>query len=206
MFTQISLALNNFIDDVLDLASDQKNLLISKHKLNLSDSLDKGHWTTNLCLIASNIAKKNPKDLAATLAVSIEAIDGVQKVEVAGPGFVNIFLTQQAFLQQIDQGIKVIPALGKLTNQKIQIEFVSANPTGPLHVGHGRGAAYGRLEEYWSILGMRLRENIMLMMLVGKWIFWRPVFGYAIWKFVVKRSPSQAMDIKVNMSFPLQKA
>ena len=143
MFTQISLALNSFIEDSLDLGKDQASLLASKHKLSLSDSLDKGHWTTNLCLIASNIAKKNPKDLAATLAVSIEAIDGVQKVEVAGPGFVNIFLTQQAFLQQIDQGIKVIPALGKLTNQKIQIEFVSANPTGPLHVGHGRGAAYG---------------------------------------------------------------
>ncbi len=77
MFTQISLALNNFIDDVLDLASDQKNLLISKHKLNLSDSLDKGHWTTNLCLIASNIAKKNPKELAAQLAQSLEGIEGI---------------------------------------------------------------------------------------------------------------------------------
>ena len=143
MFTQISLALNSFIEESLDLGKDQINLLASKHKLSLSDSLDKGHWTTNLCLIASNIAKKNPKDLAASLAVTIEAIDGVQKVEVAGPGFVNIFLTQSAFLQQIEQGIKVIPALGKLTNQKIQIEFVSANPTGPLHVGHGRGAAYG---------------------------------------------------------------
>ena len=143
MFTQISLALSSFIEDSLDLGKDQISLLASKHKLSLSDSLDKGHWTTNLCLIASNIAKKNPKDLAAKLAVCIEAIDGVQKVEVAGPGFVNIFLTQSAFLQQIEQGIKVIPALGKLTNQKIQIEFVSANPTGPLHVGHGRGAAYG---------------------------------------------------------------
>ena len=83
MFTQISLALNNFIDDVLDLASDQKNLLISKHKLNLSDSLDKGHWTTNLCLIASNIAKKNPKELAAQLALSLEGIEGIQRVEVS---------------------------------------------------------------------------------------------------------------------------
>ena len=95
MFTQISLALNNFIEDVLDPASDQKNLIISKHKLNLSDSLDKGHWTTNLCLIASNIAKKNPKDLAAQLALSLETIQGIKKVEVAGPGFVNIFLSQQ---------------------------------------------------------------------------------------------------------------
>ena len=143
MFTQISLALNNFIDDVLDLASDQKNLLISKHKLNLSDSLDKGHWTTNLCLIASNIAKKNPKELAAQLALSLEGIEGIQKIEVAGPGFVNIFLTQSAFLQQAEVGMKLTKDPKQTTQQKIQIEFVSANPTGPLHVGHGRGAAYG---------------------------------------------------------------
>ena len=143
MFTQISLALNNFIDDVLDLASDQKNLLISKHKLNLSDSLDKGHWTTNLCLIASNIAKKNPKELAAQLAQSLEGIKGIQKIEVAGPGFVNIFLTQPAFLQQAEVGLKLTTDPEQKNKQKIQIEFVSANPTGPLHVGHGRGAAYG---------------------------------------------------------------
>ena len=143
MFTQISLTLNNFIDDVLGLASDQKNLLISKHKLNLSDSLDKGHWTTNLCLIASNIAKKNPKELAAQLALSLEGIEGIQKVEVAGPGFVNIFLTQSAFLQQAEVGLKLTKNPEQTTQQKIQIEFVSANPTGPLHVGQGRGAAYG---------------------------------------------------------------
>ena len=143
MFTQISLALNNFIDDVLDLASDQKNFLISKHKLNLSDSLDKGHWTTNLCLIASNIVKKNPKELAAQLVQSLEGIEGIQKVEVAGPGFVNIFLTQLAFLQQAEVGLKLTADPEQKTEQKIQIEFVSANPTGPLHVGHGRGAAYG---------------------------------------------------------------
>ena len=143
MFTQISLALNNFIEDVLDPASDQKNLIISKHKLNLSDSLDKGHWTTNLCLIASNIAKKNPKDLAAQLALSLETIEGIKKVEVAGPGFVNIFLSQQAFLQQAEAGLKLNASISDAAKQKIQIEFVSANPTGPLHVGHGRGAAYG---------------------------------------------------------------
>ena len=124
MFTKISLALNNFIDDILDLASDQKNLLISKHKLNLSDSLDKGHWTTNLCLIASNIAKKNPKELAAQLALSLEGIEGIQKVEVAGPGFVNIFLTQPAFLQQAEVGLKLTPDPEQTTKQKIQIEFV----------------------------------------------------------------------------------
>ena len=84
MFTQISLALNNFIDDVLGLASDQKNLLISKHKLNLSDSLDKGHWTTNLCLIASNIAKKNPKTVGVYKLAMKEGSDNIRESSMQG--------------------------------------------------------------------------------------------------------------------------
>jgi arginyl-tRNA synthetase len=67
-------------------------------------------------------------------------------VEVAGPGFVNIFLTHQAFLEQLDQAHENPQSFDEPSNlpkEKLQIEFVSANPTGPLHVGHGRGAAYG---------------------------------------------------------------
>ena len=65
---------------------------------------------------------------------------------MAGPGFINIFLTRAAFLNQLDDAHKNPTSITKSTHatkQKIQIEFVSANPTGPLHVGHGRGAAYG---------------------------------------------------------------
>ena len=142
MFDQISIALNNFIQDDLGFASDQKKILENKHKLNLSDSLDKGHWTTNLCLIASNLAKQNPKELASRLVPVLMQLNGVEKIEIAGPGFINIFLTQEAFLKQTSD-INVLPAISKKDEQKIQIEFVSANPTGPLHVGHGRGAAYG---------------------------------------------------------------
>ena len=142
MFDQISVALNNFIQDDLGFASDQKKILENKHKLNLSDSLDKGHWTTNLCLIASNLAKQNPKELASRLVPVLMQLNGVEKIEIAGPGFINIFLTQEAFLKQTSD-INVLPAISKKDEQKIQIEFVSANPTGPLHVGHGRGAAYG---------------------------------------------------------------
>ena len=142
MFDQISVALNNFIQDDLGFASDQKKILKNKHRLNLSDSLDKGHWTTNLCLIASNLAKQNPKELASRLVPVLMQLNGVEKIEIAGPGFINIFLTQDAFLKQTCD-VNVLPAISKKDEQKIQIEFVSANPTGPLHVGHGRGAAYG---------------------------------------------------------------
>ena len=142
MFDQILLALNNFIQDDLGFASDQKKILESKHKLTLADSLDKGHWTTNLCLVASNLAKQNPKELASRLVPILMQLNGVKEIEIAGPGFINIFLTQEAFLKQTND-INVLPTISKKDEQKIQIEFVSANPTGPLHVGHGRGAAYG---------------------------------------------------------------
>jgi len=68
LYNQLSSALSAFIENDLALDADQKKVLIDKHKLALSDSLQKGHWTTNLCLIASNLAKKNPHELAAQLS------------------------------------------------------------------------------------------------------------------------------------------
>ena len=146
MYKQILSSLNEFIDNELFLDSDQKNTLIKKHKLTLTDSLQKGHWTTNLCLIASNLAKKNPRDIASILIPNLESHPEIEKVELAGPGFVNIFLSRAAFLQQVDDAegnSNYFFDSSSKSKEKIQIEFVSANPTGPLHVGHGRGAAYG---------------------------------------------------------------
>ncbi len=146
MYNQISSSLNDFIKNELSLHLDQRKALSSKHKLTLADSLQKGHWTTNLCLIASNLTKKNPRDIASALIPKLESQAEIEKVELAGPGFVNIFLTRQAFLSQLDDAHKhpnSFVDFSHASKKKIQIEFVSANPTGPLHVGHGRGAAYG---------------------------------------------------------------
>ena len=146
MYNQILSSLNNFIDNDLSFDTDQKKILLNKHKLVLADSLEKGHWTTNLCLIASNLAKKNPRDISSTLIPKLENHPEIAKVEVAGPGFVNIFLTREAFFNQADEAHKNQSSFiesSQVSKEKIQIEFVSANPTGPLHVGHGRGAAYG---------------------------------------------------------------
>ena len=146
MYNQILSSLNDFVDNELSLDSHQKKTLVTKHKLTLADSLQKGHWTTNLCLIASNLAKKNPQDLASALIPKLDSHPEIEKVELAGPGFVNIFLTREAFLKQLDDAHKNPNSFidsAYASSEKIQIEFVSANPTGPLHVGHGRGAAYG---------------------------------------------------------------
>ena len=146
MYNQISASLNDFIDNELSLDSVQKKTLLKKQKLTLSDSLKKGHWTSNLCLIASNLAKKNPQDIASALIPVLESKSEIAKVELVGPGFINIFLTREAFLNQLDNAHNDPSYFLNSSNtskEKIQIEFVSANPTGPLHVGHGRGAAYG---------------------------------------------------------------
>ncbi len=146
MYNQISSALNDFINNELTLNLDQKKILLDKHKLSLTDTLKKGHWTTNICLIASNLAKKPPQDIASSLSKKLESLPGISNIELAGPGFINIFLTREAFLKQLDYAHKnptSIRESAHIIKQKIQIEFVSANPTGPLHVGHGRGAAYG---------------------------------------------------------------
>ena len=146
MYNQILSSLNDFIESDLSFDSDQKKTLLRKHKLTLTDSLQKGHWTTNLCLIASNLAKKNPRDIASALIPRLESLPGVATIELAGPGFINIFLRREIFLNQLDDA-HINPQSfldqSNTSKEKIQIEFVSANPTGPLHVGHGRGAAYG---------------------------------------------------------------
>ena len=146
MYNQILSSINDFVDNDLSFGSDQKKTLLNKHKLTLTDSLQKGHWTTNLCLIASNLIKKNPRDIASGLILRLESMPEIEKVELAGPGFVNIFLTREAFFNQLDDAYKnpnSFVGSSRSPKEKIQIEFVSANPTGPLHVGHGRGAAYG---------------------------------------------------------------
>ena len=146
MYNQILSSINDFINNDLSFDPDQKKTLLNKHKLTLTDSLQKGHWTTNICLIASNLAKKNPQDIAAALISRLENQREISKVELAGPGFINIFLTREVFLKQLDDAHKNPNSFvdsSHASKEKIQIEFVSANPTGPLHVGHGRGAAYG---------------------------------------------------------------
>ncbi|MDR9438577.1 MAG: arginine--tRNA ligase [Halomonas sp.] len=109
---------------------------------------DKAHgdYATNLALMLAKPAGKTPRELAEALVAALPASDAVQKVEIAGPGFVNFFAATDAAAQVVRQVLEAGNAYGRnLTGQgrRVQVEFVSANPTGPLHVGHGRGAAIG---------------------------------------------------------------
>ena len=107
---------------------------------------DHGDFATNLALTLAKAAGCKPRDLAEQLVRALPAAPFIEKTEIAGPGFINFFLTADSQLTVIDQVLEKGNDYGTSNvgqGQAIQVEFVSANPTGPLHVGHGRGAAYG---------------------------------------------------------------
>ncbi|PRY66838.1 arginyl-tRNA synthetase [Vreelandella songnenensis] len=109
---------------------------------------DKAHgdYATNLALMLAKPAGKNPRELAETLIAALPQSDAIQKTEIAGPGFINFFAAADAAAQIVAQVLDSGDAFGRSLigrGEKVQVEFVSANPTGPLHVGHGRGAAIG---------------------------------------------------------------
>ncbi len=108
--------------------------------------LEHGDFASNLALKLANQAKSNPRELAQKILDAIPQSEFVEKIEIAGPGFINFHLTKSAYLSLIEHIRQQKSQYGqsKMGNgQRIMVEFVSTNPTGPLHVGHGRGAAYG---------------------------------------------------------------
>ena len=116
-------------------------------RLERTRDIKHGDFACNIAMILAKKLHKNPRDIANSIVEKLpNNNDFIAKIEIAGPGFINIFLTNQAYHVNIDDIFRLKTEYGtnKLgTNQSIMIEFVSANPTGPLHVGHGRGAAYG---------------------------------------------------------------
>lgn len=120
----------------------------SSPQINIERAKDTRHgdFASNLAMMLAKQAKTNPRQLAEKIILLLPKDSSISKVEIAGPGFINFFINADAQFQVI----KKIHVAGKkygLSNvgagKKVQVEFVSANPTGPLHVGHGRGAAYG---------------------------------------------------------------
>jgi arginyl-tRNA synthetase len=105
-----------------------------------------GDFACNVAMMLAKPAKKNPRQIAEAIIQHLPDDKNVSKVEIAGPGFINFFInpeSQNTIVNNIlEQGSKF--GTSNIANgKKVQVEFVSANPTGPLHVGHGRGAAYG---------------------------------------------------------------
>lgn len=139
------------IESLLDQALDQlisNNLIESKPTLQITRTKSSAHgdFTCNIAMILAKQVGKPPREVAQAIIAAMNESVVIVKVEIAGPGFINFFLTQENTLSIIKDVITKAETFGEsnaANGEKIQIEFVSANPTGPLHVGHGRGAAYG---------------------------------------------------------------
>ena len=105
-----------------------------------------GDLATNAAMVLANPAGTNPRALAALIAPKIEAMPGVTAVEVAGPGFINLRLTEAAWCEELTTILTAGDDYGRSTvgnGERVNVEYVSANPTGPMHMGHCRGAVVG---------------------------------------------------------------
>lgn len=107
---------------------------------------DHGDFACNIAMQLARLEKKSPRELAEQITQAMPASPILKKVEIAGPGFINFYLhakAQYAVIPDILEKKEGFGCADIAQGERVHIEFVSANPTGPLHVGHGRGAAYG---------------------------------------------------------------
>ena len=140
MKTELASIISSALDQILD-DSSTIDIHIERPK-----TLEHGDYSTNIALQLTKILKKNPREIAQLIIEKVGLHPSIDRLEIAGPGFINFYLSSAGkssiinniFSQSTNYGHNLT---GK--NQKLQVEFVSANPTGPLHIGHGRGAAIG---------------------------------------------------------------
>ncbi len=114
----------------------------------VGNTKDKAHgdYACNVALVAAKAAGRPPRQLAEALVARLPESPAVARVEIAGPGFINFFMTAESAVGIAEEILEQGERFGRNDDgqgHKVQVEFVSANPTGPLHVGHGRGAAIG---------------------------------------------------------------
>lgn len=134
----------------------KEDILKSLNKLNLEKTKEEiiieipktpinGNYSTNIALALASELKKSPREIANTIKMNFSS-NIISKVEVAGPGFINFFINKECLYDVLNEILDKKKNYGKSNigqNKKINVEYVSVNPTGIMHVGHGRGAAYG---------------------------------------------------------------
>ena len=113
--------------------------------LELPTRENQGDYASNIAMRLTKILKRNPREIAETIVNEVSQLDILDKVEIAGPGFINFYVKADVFSKVINQVLDAKENYGSSPSNKetILVEYVSANPTGQLHVGHARGAAWG---------------------------------------------------------------
>ncbi len=141
-------ALQQLITQAIQSLIDSDSLAVEIPVIKIDRTRDKSHgdFAANVAMMLAKPARKNPREIATMIVNALPENDFVEKVDIAGPGFINFFVSDDSRQNVVNQVIEAGTRFGcsdKGNGKKVQVEFVSANPTGPLHVGHGRGAAYG---------------------------------------------------------------
>ncbi|HAR6087464.1 TPA: arginine--tRNA ligase [Staphylococcus pseudintermedius] len=146
----------NIIDQVkqtliqeIEKSIQQANIVesIPEIKIEIPKDTKNGDYATNIAMVLTKLAKRNPREIAQLIVdhLDIEAAH-VKKIDIAGPGFINFYLDSSYLNAVIDQALELDTQFGRVAeskNKKILVEYVSANPTGDLHIGHARNAAVG---------------------------------------------------------------
>ena len=146
LYAQYAALLDGVLDDLqsegaLPAGLDRKNVAVEPPR-----DPAHGDLATNAAMVLAKSAGKNPRALAELIASSLEAMPAVSSVEVAGPGFINLRLSSDTWRDELRTILRQGENYGRSTvggNERVNVEYVSANPTGPLHMGHCRGAVVG---------------------------------------------------------------
>ena len=153
----------------------------------------KGDYATTIAMGMASLEKKPPRLIAEAIAGNIEDTEGIiERIEIAGPGYINFFLRTGSWLETLRKVIDLGDGYGQVNigeAKPVQVEFVSANPTGPLHVGHGRGAAFGdSLSNLLRAAGYNVRKEYYIndvgnqMQTLGRstWLRYKQIFDPAV--------------------------
>ncbi|KAA0443939.1 MAG: arginine--tRNA ligase [Candidatus Thioglobus sp.] len=146
MKKQLQNLLKRALDELIEQGSDGADLAAGEIRIDHSKDKAQGDFATNIAMVLAKRAGLAPRELASLIVAKLADADYLEKAEIAGPGFINFFMSQDAnatVVQRIIDEGKAYGCDSVGAGQRVLLEFVSANPTGPLHVGHGRGAAYG---------------------------------------------------------------
>lgn len=148
-----------------------------------------GDYASNIAMSLAKNLKMNPRELATEIINHIQPDEEIEKIEIAGPGFINFYLTRMALQNVVKEVLLADGIYGHSTigqNKSVILEFVSANPTGPLHVGHGRHAAYGAtVANLLESVGYKVHREYyvndagrqMLILAVSIWLRYLELFG-----------------------------
>ena len=140
--------LQQLISQAIQALIDNGSLAVEMPDIKIDRTRDKSHgdFAANVAMLLAKPARKNPREIAALIIEALPVSAVLERVEIAGPGFINFYVSNNSRQNVVHNVIQQGDRFGcsnKGAGKAVQVEFVSANPTGPLHVGHGRGAAYG---------------------------------------------------------------